>query len=114
MKKIIFTLLLLVGVFGLTGCAELVEQHRETVVLTVERTEYIPMRVLPVYYGKSIMTRIIPARYYTVVSYQGHEFASSSQSDYNKSLNRETVTGEITVRHFDDGTVSYSLYRILE
>jgi hypothetical protein len=32
----------------------------------------------------------------------------------NKSLYKETVAGEITVRHFNDGTVSYSLYCILE
>lgn len=105
--KIIFCLILLIT-FCLSSCKNIVEQNYSTVEVKIVDCDYHPSYVTFIYVNKMNHPIAHPARYNTIIEYEGHSYTFSGQDIYEKYLSHigEYTNATLEITTYDDETSS--------
>lgn len=107
MKKIILTIsLFMIMMFGLTGCAKLINTEYKNVEVSIVGKYHRPVRMV----NKAVQ----PALHRITVEYDGVQYNVVGNSTYNKYKNMvgQTAMGTLEIRTYDDGTVKYDIVEL--
>ena len=108
MKRII--VLLVITIFLLTSCAELVEMERTVVTATVVDKTYTRRRVVTT--GKSTIIR--RARYITNIEYDDISMSVNNKEVYDNYEVGDDIEVYLVVKEYDDGEIQKTLKLIEE
>lgn len=110
-NRIIAVLLLVAMVFSIVGCAKCVSVEYESVEVTIVDKYHRGMFMTTVFAGKVPVTTVYPAIWRITVEYDGVEYTVSGSETYHKYEDKigQTVTGELEIRTYDDGSVKYDI-----
>jgi len=113
-KKITSLLLPSILLLSCVGCAECISTEYTEVPVTVVNEYHRASWVRRVWTGKSFAMITHPAQYEITVDYDGIEYTFNSKELYDKYKDKigQTVTGELEIKTYDDGTVTYDITSI--
>ena len=111
MKKVFCLMFIILLVFSLASCADLIKTETKKVNVLIIHEDYTGAWNQPVWNGK-VMTFIShPAQYEITVKYDGIEYTLDNKTYYNTYKDRvgDTITGTLEIKTYDDGTVKYDI-----
>jgi hypothetical protein len=113
-KRIISLLLSSVLLLSCVGCAECISTEYTEVSVTIVNEYHCASRVRRVWTGKSFAMTTYPAQYKITVDYDGIEYTFDDKELYDKYKDKigQTATGELEIKTYDDGTVTYDITSI--
>lgn len=114
MKKISITLISLLLILSLTGCAKLVSTDTQVVNAIIKSTYHRAMWVQNVTTGKTITNIVHPAINQVTVEYKGKTYTMNNSEIYNRHKNEKgkTVSCTFEIKTYDNGDIYYRLINI--
>ena len=115
MKHLITTLIILLilgfSLFGLVGCAKLVNTTHQNVEVTIVDEYHRGTYIMPMQVGKTTIMQTYPAIYEITVEYNGIQYTIDSSDTYDKYKDKigETTIGILETRIYDDGSIKYDI-----
>lgn len=113
MKKVYYTLAMMVIVLSLTGCAKCISTETSTVKVKIT-DEYYRASYITYYYDSATKTMhplYHPGKYIITVEYSSVEYHIDNLTTYKKYRDKvgEYANGILRTKTFDDGSVRYSI-----
>ena len=111
MKKILSIMMIICLIITLTGCAKLVSTEYENVEVNVVDIYHKAMWLQPMRCGKVTTFITHPARYETIIEYEGIEYTIDDRDTYDRYKDKigQTAIGTLEILTYDDGTVKYNI-----
>ena len=116
MIKRIFSLILVLSLLLLTGCAEVVRIDTEIVEATVVDTYYRPSWIQPIVVGKVSSMMMHPATYRVSLEYKEETYTLNSKDSYDicKDLKGEKIPCKLKIAEYNNGKVFKDILEILD
>ena len=112
-KQILASLLLIVFLYVLAGCAKCISSEYENVEVTIVEEYHRPSYTTVEYnvIFKQPMVKTVQAIYRISVEYDGVEYTFNGSDIYNRYKDKvgQSATGKLEIRTYDDGTVRYDI-----
>jgi hypothetical protein len=111
MKKVFCLALIVLLIFSLTSCADLISTETQKVDVLITYEDYSGAWLQPVWTGQVFTYIPHPAQYEITVKYNGIEYTLDNETYYNAYKDRigDTITGTLEIKTYDDGTVKYDI-----